>query len=489
MDKRYTIEALLRGIDYRIVGPKELCVYDLCIDSRNAKAGSLFIAIEGYATDGHLYIDDAIDQGAVAVLCSKLPKFQKKGICYIQVDNTKYCAGIVAHTFFERPSSKLCLVGVTGTNGKTTTAYMLYQLWAMLGYRCGLLSTVEYSTGIKVYTSYRTTPDPIQLNSYLYQMVEAGCTHAVMEVSSHAIDQYRISGLEFDGAIFTNLSHDHLDYHKTMANYRDVKKSWFDGLPERTIALANLDDRHGAYMLQNTKAAKRYFALNAPADYRAVILSNAMDGLQLLISGQPVYLQLRAKYNAYNVLAVYAMAKELGEKTSDLLNTLSLLKPVKGRFETISVKGKKIWGIIDYAHTPDALKNILENIKKMKPKNTNLITVTGCGGDRDRTKRPQMAQIAFALSDLLILTSDNPRTEDPKQIIRDMLEGLEPEEQKKVLCILDRQEAIQKAVDKAKSGDVILIAGKGHEMYQEINGKKHPFDEAEIFKSALKNKN
>ncbi len=471
---------------YTPIGDLSVSIGDIIIDSRKTVPGSLFIAIKGYTTDGHLYIDQAIERGAVAVLCDVFPQAIQPGITYIQVDNTKYCAGIIAHTFFEKPSTKLNLIGVTGTNGKTTVAFMLYRLFSLLGHSCGLLSTVEYRVGERIIPAARTTPDPVSLSRYLAEMLASGCTYAFMEVSSHAIDQERISGLEFAGAIFTNLTQDHLDYHKTMEAYRDVKKSWFDSLRSDAIAISNADDRNGSYMLQNTQAIKRYYGLRTMADYKIRLMSNGLGGLHLLVDGTEIHSRLRGKFNASNLAAVYAMAAELNQDRDEILRGLSLLKPVKGRFETVGVEGKNVWGIIDYAHTPDALLNILDNILRMKEPSSKVITVTGCGGDRDRTKRPLMARIAFEKSDLFIMTSDNPRTEDPQRIIQDMMEGIKSCDRDAVMVVLDRKEAIKIAAKMARPGDVVLIAGKGHEMYQEIHGKKIPFDEVEIFKNALK---
>ncbi|MCL4129701.1 UNVERIFIED_CONTAM: hypothetical protein GTU68_014785, partial [Idotea baltica] len=460
-------------------------VYDICIDSRHAKQGSLFIAITGSITDGHRYIDTAIKNGASSIICEFYPDDLLDDVTYVQVADSSEMAGLLAHTFFDNPSQQLTLVGVTGTNGKTTIAYLLYDLFSRLGYTAGLISTIDYRIGSRSLGSTHTTPNPIQLNRLLSDMVDHHCEYVFMEVSSHAIDQKRIAGLEFNAAIYTNLTHDHLDYHGDFKTYRDVKKSWFDNLPKSSVAVLNADDKHADIMVQNSSARVVRYGLNHLAPYKIKIIDNGISGLHLLINNVEMISQLRGAFNASNLGAVYACAIELDQDQDDVIRVMSELKSVQGRFEIVSDQASEKWGVVDYAHTPDALKNILTNVNLIKRTNVRLITVVGCGGDRDRAKRPIMAKIAAQLSDEVILTSDNPRSEDPELIIDDMMTGVNEEDNHKVSKITDRSVAIKMAAKMAHNGDVIVIAGKGHEDYQEINGVKLPFDDVKILKQAI----
>ena len=453
---------------------------DIQIDSRKVKPGSVFIAVRGTGTDGHQFIDKAIENGAIAIVAEELPKEQKDGIEYIEVANSAAAAGFMAHNFFGHPSEKLKVVGVTGTNGKTTIATLLYKLFTSLGYKCGLLSTVANWLGEKVMPATHTTPDPISLNQLLKQMRDEGCTHVFMEVSSHAIHQHRVTGLHFAGGIFSNITHDHLDYHKTFDEYIRVKKSFFDGLSSSAFALSNLDDKRGEVMLQNSQAKKYFYSLKTLADFKGKILENSLAGLVMNIDEQEVHFRLIGEFNAYNLLAVYGSAICLGEERQEVLRFLSVLTGAPGRFDYMVSAKEKLIAIVDYAHTPDALLNVLATIRKLKRGFESVITVVGCGGDRDRAKRPVMAQVACEHSDKVIFTSDNPRTEDPSRIIKDMEEGLPVAYRRKYIAIEDRREAIKTAMNLAKPEDIILIAGKGHEDYQEIKGVKHHFDDKEV---------
>ena len=474
-----------------IKGDKDLDITSLSFDSRKVEPGTLFIAVKGTQVDGHAYIENAVEKGAIAIVCEKMPKTQKEGVTYIRVDNSAVALGIGASNFFGNPSRQLKLTGVTGTNGKTTIATLLYRLFTDGGYACGLLSTVENIVDHEVIPSTHTTPDPIELNSLLRQMVDHNCEYAFMEVSSHAVDQHRIAGLYFAGGIFTNLTHDHLDYHKTMANYRNAKKKFFDDLPAEAFALTNLDDKNGNVMLQNTKAKKLSYALKHDADFKGIILESHFTGMLMKINNTEVFTQLVGNFNASNILAIYGAAVALGFHKDDLLVEISKLKGANGRFDMVH-SDTGIVGIVDYAHTPDALENVLQTINQVKSQlpaaNCQLITVVGCGGNRDTSKRPEMAAIAAKLSDKVILTSDNPRDEDPDEIIRQMKEGIHAEEQRKVLSITNRREAIRTAVALANTGDIILLAGKGHEDYQIIKGVKNHFDDKEELTKALKEK-
>ena len=449
------------------------------IDSRRIERGHLFVAIPGTQTDGHKYIPKAIELGAAAILCEQMPEEQADGVTYVVVASTESVVGLVATHFFGDPSRKLKLVGVTGTNGKTTIATLLYNMFRKFGHKCGLLSTVcNYIEGEAIPADH-TTPDPIELNRLLAQMVAAGCDYAFMECSSHAIAQKRIGGLKFAGGLFTNLTRDHLDYHKTVENYRDAKKAFFDGLDKDAFAITNADDKNGLYMIQNTKAQVKTYSIRSMADFKAKIIECHFEGMYLDINGKEVGVQFIGKFNVSNLLAVYGAAVMLGKKAEDILVILSTLKSVSGRLEPIhSPEGYT--AIVDYAHTPDALENVLNTINEVLNGKGKVITVCGAGGNRDKGKRPIMAQTAVKLSDRVIITSDNPRFEEPQDIINDMLAGLDNKQMKKVVSIVDRKEAIRTASMMAEKGDVILIAGKGHEDYQEIKGVKHHFDDREI---------
>ena len=461
------------------VGDTGVEITGVNIDSRRIEAGHLFVAIPGTQTDGHKFIPKAIELGAAAILCEHLPEEQVEDVTYVVVESTESVVGIVATHFFGDPSRKLKLVGVTGTNGKTTIATLLYNMFRKFGHKCGLLSTVcNYIEGEAIPADH-TTPDPIELNHLLAQMVEAGCEYAFMECSSHAIAQKRIGGLKFAGGLFTNLTRDHLDYHKTVENYRDAKKAFFDGLDKDAFAITNADDKNGLYMVQNTKAQVKTYSIRSMADFKAKIIECHFEGMYLDINGKEVGVQFIGKFNVSNLLAVYGAAIMLGKKPEDILVILSTLKSVSGRLEPIhSPEGYT--AIVDYAHTPDALENVLNTINEVLNGKGKVLTVCGAGGNRDKGKRPIMAQTAVKLSDKVIITSDNPRFEEPQDIINDMLAGLDNKQMKKVVSIVDRKEAIRTACMMAEKGDVILIAGKGHEDYQEIKGVKHHFDDREI---------
>ena len=471
---------LLKNVEVlNTFGNTEVEITGVNIDSRRIETGHLFVAIPGTQTDGHKFIPKAIELGAAAILCEQMPEEQVEGVTYIVVESTENIVGTVATNFFGDPSRKLKLVGVTGTNGKTTIATLLYNMFRKFGHKCGLLSTVcNYIEGEAIPADH-TTPDPIELNRLLAQMVDAGCDYAFMECSSHAIAQKRIGGLKFAGGLFTNLTRDHLDYHKTVENYRDAKKAFFDGLDKDAFAITNADDKNGQYMVQNTKAQVKTYSIRSMADFKAKIIECHFEGMYLDINGKEVGVQFIGKFNVSNLLAVYGAAIMLGKKPDDILVILSTLKSVSGRLEPIhSPEGYT--AIVDYAHTPDALENVLNTINEVLNGKGKVITVCGAGGNRDKGKRPIMAQTAAKLSDKVIITSDNPRFEEPQDIINDMLAGLDNKQMKKVVSIVDRKEAIRTACMMAEKGDVILIAGKGHEDYQEIKGVKHHFDDREI---------
>jgi len=468
-----------------IVGSTNVAISSVTFDSRKVKKDSLFIATRGTASDGHHYIELAIESGAVAIVCEDLPETLKENITYVKVLDSAASLGYIACNFYDNPSEKLKLVGITGTNGKTTTVTLLFNLFKGLGYSVGLLSTVENKINTTIIPSTHTTPDALALNELLSKMVAEGCQYAFMEVSSHAIVQHRITGLKFTGAAFSNITHDHLDYHKTFEEYIKAKKIFFDNLQDDAFALTNKDDRNGSVMLQNTKAKKYSYGLKSIADFKCRVIENHLNGLLLSIDNQEVWVKLIGSFNAYNVLVVYAIALLLKQDRVQVLTTLSNLNSVEGRFQYIKSKNG-IVAIIDYAHTPDALKNVLETIKDIRTGNEQVITLVGCGGDRDAAKRPIMAEIACDYSNKIILTSDNPRSENPEDILNQMQAGISPVEMKKTLRISDRKEAIRTAVAFAKEGDIILIAGKGHEKYQEIAGVKHPFDDFEIVKENFK---
>nr|WP_228519102.1 UDP-N-acetylmuramoyl-L-alanyl-D-glutamate--2,6-diaminopimelate ligase [Flavobacterium sp. LC2016-12] len=467
-----------------VTGSTEIDVHKIDFDSRKIEANDVFVAIRGSLSDGHDYIEKAIQLGATAVICDTLPENIEKGITYIKVKDTNTALAFMAANFFGNPSEKLKLVGVTGTNGKTTIASLLFQLFQKAGFKVGLLSTVKIMVDETEYKATHTTPDSITINHYLNEMIEAGVTHCFMEVSSHGIHQKRTEALHFVGGVFTNLSHDHLDYHPTFAEYRDVKKSFFDSLPKTAFALSNIDDKNGTVMLQNTVARKFTYALKSYADFKAIILESQLSGLLLKVNENEVWVKLIGTFNAYNVLAIYGTAIELGIDSLEALRLLSDLESVSGRFQYIVSEGN-ITAIVDYAHTPDALDNVLKTINDIRTKNEQLIIVVGCGGNRDKTKRPIMAKIASDLSDKAILTSDNPRNEDPEVILDEMEKGVEAHNYKKILRITDRKQAIKTACQLAQPNDIILIAGKGHETYQEIKGVRHHFDDMETVKEIL----
>jgi len=477
------------------VGDLGIEVGQVRFDSRAVQPGDVFVAVRGVAVDGHQFIDKAIEQGATAVVCepgADLTTFKKlSNLTLVQVADSAEALGQMASNFYQNPSEDLTLIGITGTNGKTTTATLLWQLYTRLGYRCGLIGTVENRIGDTVVPSTHTTPDAVSLHALLRRMADAGCGLVFMEVSSHAVHQRRIAGATFAGGVFTNLTHDHLDYHQTFANYRDAKKRFFDDLPKTAFALINADDKNGAFMLQNTRAAKHTYALKKPADFKTKIIENSLQGLHLELNGMEFHTRMIGEFNAYNLTATYGTAHLMAKftkpqrfsklDTADILTALSDLQGAEGRFDYVSHPAKAgCIGIVDYAHTPDALEKVLETIQKLKKKSSRVITVAGAGGDRDRSKRPVMAQVAARFSDQLILTSDNPRTEDPAAILHDMEAGLGAEELKKTLVIQDRDQAIKTAVRLAGPGDVILVAGKGHEKYQDVNGVKHPFDDKQL---------
>ncbi len=460
-------------------GTTNLVVKDVQIDSRKVTNGSLFVAIKGALSDGHSFITTAIEKGARAIVCEDVPLLLNDGVTFLQVNNTNEAVAYLAHHFYNEPSTRLKLIGVTGTNGKTTVATLLYKLFTQLGYKCGLISTVENFIGKTVSSSTHTTPDAVSLNNLLQQMVKAECTHVFMEVSSHAIHQHRTTGLSFVGGIFTNITHDHLDYHKTFDEYIKVKKQFFDGLPAAAFAISNADDKRGTVMLQNTPARKYYYSLKTLAEFKGKILENVLTGLIMTVNEKEVHFRMIGEFNAYNLLAVYGAATTLGENSEDVLTALSMMTSAEGRFDYIVSNGKII-GIVDYAHTPDALENVLSTIKKLRKGTEQVITVVGCGGDRDKTKRPVMGEVACELSDRVIFTSDNPRGEDPLEILKEMETNLNSAARRKFISIADRKEAIKTAVSFAKTDDIILIAGKGHEKYQEIKGKRFPFDDKAV---------
>jgi len=473
--------AVLKEIVYKVSlksvsGDMDTDINGVYIDSRKVEKGSLFVALAGTATDGHKFIDNAIENGAVAVLSHHMPAVLRPGVTYITVDDTALALGMIASNFYGHPSSKMKLVAITGTNGKTTTATLLFQLFRDLGYPAGLISTVNNRINDLVLPAALTTPDAIAINELLYSMVKQGCTHCFMEASSHAIDQKRINGLNFSGAVFTNISHDHLDYHGTFEAYISTKKKLFDNLPAGAFALVNIDDKRGLIMLQNTRARQVTFGLKRVADFKGKIVSNTIRGLELEIAQNQVWFKLIGEFNAYNLIAAYAVAVLLGEESEEVLRQLSGMGPAPGRFDQV-ITGSGVTAIVDYAHTPDALDKVLTAIKAFRTGHEQVITVVGCGGNRDKEKRPIMANIACKHSDRVILTSDNPRDESPEQILEDMQKGINAVYLKKVLSIVDRREAIKTACALSANRDIILVAGKGHETYQEIKGKRHDFDD------------
>ena len=473
------LKDIVEGIEIiKQSGSSDAQISELVFDSRKATERTAFFAIKGSLVDGHDFIQAVIDTGCKVVFADHAIEVPND-VTLIVTENTSKSLALAATNFYNHPSKKLKLVGVTGTNGKTTTTTLLFNLYTKLGFHCGLLSTVVNKIGNQAIPSTHTTPDPVSLNALLARMVEDGCSHCFMEVSSHAVHQHRVTGLDFAGGVFTNITHDHLDYHKTFAEYINVKKAFFDHLSADAFALTNVDDKNGMVMLQNTKAVKHSFALKSPADFKAKVIENQFSGLVLNMNGVELWTRLIGDFNAYNLLAVFAVSQLLGEDTTEVMTVLSNLESVEGRFEYFQTNSG-ITAIVDYAHTPDALENVLKTIANIRTKNETVYTVVGCGGDRDKTKRPKMAAIACEMSDKVILTSDNPRSEDPAVILDEMMEGVEGQYFKKTLSILDREQAIKTAVSMAEKGDIILIAGKGHEKYQEIKGVKHDFDDMQI---------
>lgn len=480
---------VLKDILYKVsltssIGDMEVGVKEIVFDSRLVVQDAVFVATKGTQTDGHKFIPMALEKGAKSIVCEHLPEELQEGITYVEVVDSSRALGIMAANYFENPSEKLKLVAVTGTNGKTSTVTLLYQLFREMGYNVGMLSTVENKINDQVIPSTHTTPDPISIQSMLRRMVDENCTHCFMEASSHAIVQQRMAGLVLSGAVFTNISHDHLDYHGTFDAYIKAKKKLFDELHKDAFALVNADDKRGLVMLQNCKGAHQTFGLKYPADYKAKVLSNTIDGLELDINNRQIWFRMIGEFNAYNLLAVFGVSVLLGEEEEEVLTQLSKIKGAQGRFDKVTLHG--VTAIVDYAHTPDALENVLKTIQGVRTGGEQIITVVGCGGNRDKTKRPVMAKIATQLSDRVILTSDNPRDEDPMAILKEMEAGVNPVDFRKTLIIEDRREAIKTAGMMANKGDIILIAGKGHETYQEIKGVKYPFDDREVVQEMLK---
>ncbi len=478
----------LKDILYKVslvstIGNMDRKISKLIFDSRQVGENDVFVAIAGTQVDGHTFIDKALDLGAKVIICEQLPDQYREGVTYVQVSNSMKALGIMASNYYENPSEKLKIVAVTGTNGKTTTATLLYQLYIEMGYAVGLVSTVENKIKDQAIPATHTTPDALSLQALIKKMVDAGCTHCFMEASSHAIVQERLAGLKLSGAVFTNISHDHLDYHGTFDEYIKAKKLLFDRLPKDAFALTNADDKRGMVMLQNTVATKQSFGLRFPADFKAKILSNTIDGLELDIQNRQVWFRMIGEFNAYNILAVFAVSVLLGEEEEEVLMQLSKVPGAQGRFDKITISG--VTAIVDYAHTPDALENVLKTIQGVRTGGEQVITVVGCGGNRDKTKRPVMAKIATNFSDKVVLTSDNPRDEEPMVILREMEVGINPVDFKKTMIIEDRREAIKTACIMANPGDIILVSGKGHETYQEIKGVKHPFDDRAVVKDLL----
>ncbi len=480
------LKNILNGLDYELLaGTLAVEVENLHFDSRKVKSGDAFVAVAGTHVDGHQFIQKAMEQGASVIIAQQFEGVNSTDVTFIRMNNTAEALGKLAANFYGNPSTKLKVVGVTGTNGKTTIATLLYLLFKKLGYQAGLISTIKYYVGDNELPATHTTPDALQIQKLMALMVEQGCGYCFMEVSSHAIHQDRISGIDFDGGIFTNLTHDHLDYHQTFSEYLKAKKKFFDQLPRHAFALTNADEKNGLVMLQNTVANKKTYGLKALADYKCKVLEKHFDGMLLSVEGQEVWTHFAGLFNAYNLMAVYAAAVLLGESSESVLPVISELRSVAGRFEILrSLDGK--YAVVDYAHTPDALKNVLNGITEIRTGNEQVITVVGAGGDRDKTKRPIMAHEAALQSDKVILTSDNPRSEVPEQIIADMQTGIEPHQRNKVLAIVSRREAIRTACMLAQPGDIVLVAGKGHEDYQEIQGVKHHFDDKEVIQEIFK---
>lgn len=478
-------DILSRVTTVKVQGPTTMEVAGLCIDSRKVVSGSVFIAVPGTTVDGHNFIARAAELGATAIVCERMPDAMTEGVTYVQVKDSAAAVGVMADAFYDSPSAEMRVVGVTGTNGKTTTATLLYQLFEAMGNKCGLLSTVQNHIHTEVLPSTHTTPDAVSVHAMLRRMADAGCTYAFMEVSSHAIHQHRIAGVRFAGGIFTNITHDHLDYHKSFDEYIRVKKMFFDGLPADAFALTNADDKRGLVMLQNTAASRNTYSLKAPATIKGKVLENNLTGLVMLVDSHEAHFRMIGTFNAYNLLGVYGAAKLLGAEPVQILSVLSGLHGARGRFETIISPKEKVLGIVDYAHTPDALINVLATINQLRTNGQQLVTVVGCGGDRDTAKRPIMGQVACEHSDKAILTSDNPRSEDPEAILNAMESELTGVQRRKCLRITDRREAIKVACSLSNAGDVVLVAGKGHEDYQEIKGVKHHFDDLEVLKETF----
>jgi len=467
-----------------VSGSTDVSFNNLCFDSRKVKKDDAFVAVKGTQVDGHSYISKTIEQGATVIVCEVLPEILDEHVTYVEVKNSAEALSIMAANYFDNPSKKLKLIGVTGTNGKTTIATMLYMLFSQLGYKSGLLSTIENRIGDTVLKATHTTGDALQLNENLAEMIKQGCTHCFMEVSSHALDQKRTAGVEYVGALFTNISHDHLDYHKTFDAYIAAKKLLFDGLPKSAFALVNTDDKRGKIMWQNTKATKSSYSLKSASEFKGKIISNSLNGLEMNIDNKSIWFKLFGDFNAYNILSVYGAAILMGEQADEVLTVLSNIDPVPGRMEVVP-NMVKITALVDYAHTPDALKNVLDTISGLRTGNESVITVVGCGGDRDKDKRPLMGAIASEMSDKVILTSDNPRSEDPNAIIDEMKQGVGASNKRKVVALVNREEAIKTACLLALPNDIILVAGKGHEDYQEINGEQLPFDDRKVLSEML----
>lgn len=479
------LSQLLKNVaTLRVEGSSDVQVNSVCVDSRLVGQGALFVATVGTRIDGHTFIPEVVAKGASAVVCEVIPEVKHEGVAYVQVSDAHDALGHIASAWYDDPSSHLTLVGVTGTNGKTTIATLLYQLFTNLGHKCGLLSTVRNFIGSEVRPSTHTTPDALSLNALLAEMVATGCDYAFMEVSSHSVDQRRIAGLHFAGGIFTNITRDHLDYHKTFAKYLEAKKRFFDDLPANAFAITNVDDKNGLVMLQNTKAQKITYSLTRMADFRAKVVEDDFQGMSLEINGKDVIVPFIGRFNAYNLLAVLGASISLGVDIEAALVQLSTLRPVSGRFEVLRSE-KGYFAIVDYAHTPDALENVINTINDIRCGRGRLIVVVGCGGDRDKGKRPMMAKVAVGGSELVIFTSDNPRSEQPQAIIDDMLAGLSAEQKRSSLVVVDREQAIRTACMMAHEGDILLVAGKGHEDYQEIAGVKHHFDDKEVLRDAM----
>lgn len=467
-----------------ISGPTDISINKIYFDSRKVAKGDAFVAVKGTIVDGHKFIDQTIEKGVAVIVCEVLPDTLSEDVTYVEVKDSAISLSIMAANYYDNPSGKLKLIGVTGTNGKTTVATLLYHLFGQLGYKSGLLSTIENRIGEKVIKATHTTGDALQLNENLNEMFKQGCTHCFMEVSSHALDQGRVAGIQFAGALFTNISHDHLDYHKTFDGYIAAKKLLFDGLPKSAFALINSDDKRGRVMLQNSKATKSSYSLKAASEFKGKIVSNSLNGLEMTIDNHAIWFKLFGDFNAYNLLSAYGTAVLLGEQPEEILTILSNINPVPGRMEVVFNKAK-ITALVDYAHTPDALKNVLESITGFRTGNETVITVIGCGGDRDKDKRPLMGSIASEMSDKVIFTSDNPRSEDPNIIINEMKQGVSASNKRKVVALVNREEAIKTACLLASPNDIILVAGKGHEDYQETNGKRLPFDDRKVLSEML----